>query len=133
MALLNWQRGKTHATYFFSSFLRLDFDNFVSASPPTSGANSGSCPTGTDFLTVTSPTGASPPVVCGTLTGQHSKYFTILQDYACVPYLNQFCIKQCSLRLDLPALLEQQWSLLAQALLLPVPSRSRPLITSAAL
>ncbi len=47
-------------------------------------------------------------------------------------FLNQFCIKQCSLRLDLLALLEQQWSLLAQALLLPVPSRSRPLITSAA-
>ncbi len=51
---------------------RLDFDNLVTAAPPTSGGNLGSCPTGTDFLTVTSPTGASPPVVCGTLTGQHS-------------------------------------------------------------
>ncbi len=58
--------------FLISIIPRLDFDNFVSAAPPTSGANLGSCPTGTDFLTVTSPTGASPPVVCGTLTGQHS-------------------------------------------------------------
>ncbi len=53
--------------------VRLDFDNLVTAGPPTTTATKGNCATGTDFLTTTSPTGSSPPVICGTLTGQHSK------------------------------------------------------------
>jgi len=48
--------------------IRLDFDNLVIAQPDTAGACA------TDTLKATSPTGASPPVVCGTLTGQHSKF-----------------------------------------------------------
>ena len=47
--------------------VRLDFDTFQLQDP---AANTGSC---TDTLTVTSPTEQPLPVVCGTLTGQHSK------------------------------------------------------------
>ena len=46
--------------------LRLDFDRLVLNNP----ANTGIC---TDLITTTSPTGASPPRLCGALSGQHSK------------------------------------------------------------
>ena len=39
--------------------------------PPITGA--GRCDT-RDSMTITGPTARNPPVVCGTLTGQHSKY-----------------------------------------------------------
>eukprot|EP00095_Tigriopus_kingsejongensis_P007869 maker-scaffold127_size327531-snap-gene-0.8 protein:Tk07869 transcript:maker-scaffold127_size327531-snap-gene-0.8-mRNA-1 annotation:"PREDICTED: uncharacterized protein LOC100161421" len=52
--------------------IRLDFDNFVVAQPPSIGMGlHGDCVTSGDVFTVTSPTGKSPPVTCGTLTGQH--------------------------------------------------------------
>ncbi|TRY72700.1 hypothetical protein TCAL_16183 [Tigriopus californicus] len=55
----------------------LDFVNLVMAQPPSAGAMlHGDCATSGDFLTVASPTGKSPPVTCGTLTGQH-RYCTI--------------------------------------------------------
>ena len=53
-------------------FIRLDFD--ITVLNPTDMA--GLCRRGAnvgDLLTVTSPTGQSPPVLCGTLSGQHSK------------------------------------------------------------
>ena len=54
---------------------RLDFETLTTAQPPTQGSNTvGKCgDSNTDTITVTSPTGANPPVVCGTLSGQHSK------------------------------------------------------------
>ena len=70
---------------------RLDFDNLVTASPPTTGENlgklakdllikniylivfAGSCAAGSDSVTVVSPSGWNPPVVCGQLSGQHSE------------------------------------------------------------
>ena len=45
---------------------RLDFDNVVLLNPSTTGECS-------DTFTSTSPMGYSPPVWCGTMTGQHSK------------------------------------------------------------
>ena len=54
-------------------FSRLDFDNLVTAAPPTSGTTLGSCTTATDNFQLTSPTGGTLPAVCGTLTGQHSE------------------------------------------------------------
>eukprot|EP00094_Tigriopus_californicus_P013726 TCALIF_13282-PA protein Name:"Protein of unknown function" AED:0.22 eAED:0.30 QI:0/0.88/0.7/1/0.77/0.9/10/0/349 len=52
--------------------IRLDFVNLVMAQPPTIGPMvEGDCATSGDFLAVNSPTGKSPPVTCGTLTGQH--------------------------------------------------------------
>jgi hypothetical protein len=53
--------------------LRLDLDDFVINQPD----NDGLC---ADTLAVTSPTLFSPPIVCGTLTGQHSKYLHISFD-----------------------------------------------------
>ena len=50
---------------------RLDFDAF----DITEVATTGVC---TDKLTITGTTGRNPPVVCGTLTGQHSKIFFLL-------------------------------------------------------
>lgn len=47
--------------------VRLDFDKAVFAQPSTTTV--GSC--ATDTVTVTSPSGISPPVVCGTFTGTH--------------------------------------------------------------
>ncbi|TRY72223.1 hypothetical protein TCAL_16135, partial [Tigriopus californicus] len=52
--------------------IRLDFENFESAQPPSAPTLlHGDCATSGDFLTITSPTQSSPPVTCGTLTGQH--------------------------------------------------------------
>jgi len=56
-----------------SLILRLDFDNLVTASPPNTGPNLGSCEAGTDSVEVESPAGANPPVICGRLSGQHSE------------------------------------------------------------
>lgn len=44
--------------------IRLDFDKFQNAAPATTGL----C---TDMLTTTSPTGRSPPALCGNLAGSH--------------------------------------------------------------
>ena len=41
--------------------------------PPITGA--GRCDT-RDKMTITGPTARNPPVVCGTLTGQHSKHLS---------------------------------------------------------
>ena len=54
---------------------RLDFDSAVFRQPSTATTSMGSC-TSRDTVTVTSPAGISPPVVCGTFTGSHSKVFT---------------------------------------------------------
>lgn len=52
--------------------IRLDFDNLKTADPPISGADLvGLCTSSGDTVIATSPTNASPPTVCGTLTGQH--------------------------------------------------------------
>ncbi|TRY78329.1 hypothetical protein TCAL_15352, partial [Tigriopus californicus] len=54
--------------------VRLDFDNFQTSSPPGQGAAAmqfGDCSISGDTFTATSPIGVSPPVVCGTLSGQH--------------------------------------------------------------
>ena len=51
--------------------LRLDFDNFDITETTT-----GTC---TDSLTMAGPTGRNPFDLCGTLTGMHGKYFSILQ------------------------------------------------------
>lgn len=52
--------------------IRLDFDNLVTAQPPTTGTNTvGLCTTSGDTLIANSPTGVNPPTVCGALTGQH--------------------------------------------------------------
>ena len=48
---------------------RLDFDNFVLATPP---GTAGVCDT-IDRLVTVSPTLSNPPVICGTNAGQHSK------------------------------------------------------------
>jgi len=48
--------------------IRLDFDSAVFQQPTSTTA---SCSTGGDTVTVTSPTGISPPVFCGTFTGSH--------------------------------------------------------------
>lgn len=52
--------------------IRLDFDNFVINPPDSATAipSFGSCTTN-DRLVTTSPSGFSPPVLCGTLTGTH--------------------------------------------------------------
>ena len=56
----------TILTFFFS----LDFNNFVTTVTPVTGL----CGGGTaDTFTVTSPSGATIPVICGTNTDQHSK------------------------------------------------------------
>ena len=67
------QKAKNMISY------RLDFDNLVLGNPATATPTAtlqGQCPT-TDRLTITSGSGsgpnANPPVVCGTLSGQHSK------------------------------------------------------------
>ncbi|XP_059087179.1 uncharacterized protein LOC131883678 isoform X2 [Tigriopus californicus] len=52
--------------------IRLDFDVFVSASPPVTG----DCATSMDTLIIRSPTGRNPPVTCGTLSGQHMYFET---------------------------------------------------------
>ena len=67
-------------TFFFSTFLdicqvRLDFDTFSITQPSTAGACT------TDTVTITTKTGLTKPnipVLCGTLTGSHSKYISIL-------------------------------------------------------
>ena len=52
--------------------LRLDFDALDLTEVAALGAPTcGEC---TDKLTITGPTGRNPPVVCGTLSGSHSKY-----------------------------------------------------------
>ena len=51
--------------------LRLDFDNF-----DITDAATGIC---TDSFTAAGPTGRNPMDLCGTLTGMHGKYFSILQ------------------------------------------------------
>eukprot|EP00094_Tigriopus_californicus_P013440 TCALIF_13000-PA protein Name:"Protein of unknown function" AED:0.29 eAED:0.29 QI:18/0.9/0.81/1/0.4/0.45/11/50/341 len=57
--------------------IRLDFENFESAQPPSAPTLlHGDCATSGDFLTITSPTQSSPPVTCGTLTGQHMYFET---------------------------------------------------------
>jgi len=48
--------------------LRLDLDSFITA---TNDAAAGTCGTAGDTVTITSPSGREPPVVCGTLTGEH--------------------------------------------------------------
>jgi len=50
--------------------VRLDFDSAVFRQPSTATTSMGSC-TSRDTVTVTSPAGISPPVVCGTFTGSH--------------------------------------------------------------
>jgi hypothetical protein len=53
--------------------IRLDFDNFQIQQPTTTtGACNG------DTITISSPSGKSPPVLCGMLTGTHSKLFTTM-------------------------------------------------------
>ena len=56
--------------------IRLDFVNTVMAGPPTTDAGTvtevGRCATSGDYVTVTSPTSQRIPLLCGTLTGQHS-------------------------------------------------------------
>ena len=48
------------------------------AGPPTTDAGTvtevGRCATSGDYVTVTSPTSQKIPLLCGTLTGQHSTY-----------------------------------------------------------
>ena len=53
--------------YVFSNLKRLDFETGVFTQETT-----GACTT--DTVTVTSPSGVNPPVICGTVTGSHSKY-----------------------------------------------------------
>lgn len=50
--------------------VRLDFDKAVFRQPATTSPI-GQCSTTRDMVTVTSPSGISPPVVCGTFTGTH--------------------------------------------------------------
>ena len=47
---------------------RLDFDNFNIAQPNDNGACN------TDTFDAVGQSGKNPPRVCGTLTGQHSKF-----------------------------------------------------------
>jgi len=62
--------------------LRLDFETFVLSNPVTDVTGTGGTENGltlnnrvgncdTDFFTITNPGGESPPIICGTNTGQH--------------------------------------------------------------
>ena len=52
-------------------WFRLDFETFTTLGPAdTQETSGGKC---VDTLTITVTTGQQIPVVCGTLTGQHSK------------------------------------------------------------
>ena len=73
LTALKSQTTKLQFLLYFSLQLRLDFAKFVVLSPPTTGL----CTTTGDFITVTSPTGRSPPVLCGTLTGTHSMQISL--------------------------------------------------------
>ena len=63
---INFKKDEFSTNYsFFVN--RLDFDNLVLTS--ASGAVT------TNYLTVDGPTGQDPPVISGTNTGWHSKFF----------------------------------------------------------
>merc|ERR1711892_1559610 len=49
--------------------IRVDFEKFVMAGASTTTGTKGQC--SDDSLTISNPTGPNPPMVCGTLTGQH--------------------------------------------------------------
>jgi len=49
--------------------LRIDFETFVTTAASTTTGIQGTC--GDDTFTVTNPSGKNPPLLCGTLTGQH--------------------------------------------------------------
>ena len=49
--------------------LRVDFETFVMSAPSTTTGTIGSCVN--DNLVISNPTGPNPPMVCGTLSGQH--------------------------------------------------------------
>ncbi len=59
----------------------------MTAAPPQIGVNVGSCPTSGDTVQATTPTGRVMPIVCGTLTGQHSECTPIFLSYHLVQYL----------------------------------------------
>jgi len=49
--------------------IRIDFEKFVVAGASTTTGKKGQC--SDDSLTISNPSGPNPPLVCGTLTGQH--------------------------------------------------------------
>lgn len=49
--------------------IRVDFEKFVMAGASTTTGKKGQC--ADDSLTISNPSGPNPPLVCGTLTGQH--------------------------------------------------------------
>jgi len=49
--------------------IRIDFEKFVMSAASTTAGIRGNC--ADDTLTITNPSGNNPPLLCGTLTGQH--------------------------------------------------------------
>ena len=54
-------------------YSRLDFDNFVVSQPAVAGSH-GQCADTADRITIGIPNGATTNNICGTLSGQHSKF-----------------------------------------------------------